>query len=100
MLTRLKSLAFDPLRRRIETFFRLDTMEEKETKAHVEHHLNIAGGKHPIFPDDILTQIHEHAKGVPALINTLCSNCLLDITYEQKKLVDMESFKRSVAELF
>jgi len=38
MLTRLKILPFSPVRRRVETFFALEGMDEKETKAYIENH--------------------------------------------------------------
>ncbi len=100
MLAQMKTMMFSPLRRRIETFFELKGMEEKETRAYIEHHLHQAGCKRPLFPEDIISSIHEHSKGVPAIINRLCNNCLFDVSSEQKKLVDRESFTRSIAELF
>jgi len=100
MLTRLKTLAFSPVRRRVETFYSLEGMDEKETKAYIEHHLKKAGISHPIFPDDIQTLIFEHSKGIPASINRLCLNCLLEAASQKKQLIDRDSFNSSLAELF
>ena len=100
MLTRLKTLAFSPVRRRVETFFALEGMDEKETKAYIEHHLKKSGVKHPIFPDDIQSLIFEHSKGIPATIDRLCLNCLLEAASGKKQLIDRDSFNCRLAELF
>ncbi len=84
MLTRLKSLAFASLRRRIEAYYCLEGLDEEERKAYIEQQLAVAGGKHPIFPPDILTMIFEHSKGVPSTITRLCTNCLLDALSKKK----------------
>lgn len=100
MITRLKTLALAPLRRRIDSFFQLEAMSKDDTIKYIEHHLQVAGCQRPIFPEDILEKIYEYSKGIPALINRICVNCLFAATTERKKLVDSASFNRSIAEIF
>jgi general secretion pathway protein A len=66
------------LRQRIAILTSLEPLSAVDTLQYIDHRLRMAGssGK-PIFTPDALTLIGEQSKGVPRIINNLCSNALL-----------------------
>lgn len=95
----LKTLYMTPIWRRVDTMYHLTGMSYEETKAYINHQLHVAGCNRPLFPDDVISRIHEKAKGIPAMVNILCKNCLLDAATKNQDLVDTENLNRTLAEL-
>ncbi|MDZ7364151.1 MAG: hypothetical protein ONB46_26085 [candidate division KSB1 bacterium] len=69
-------------------------MEENEAKEYIKHHLAIAGRTDPLFTDEVITEIYQHAKALPRIINTLCYDCLWEIYELQKSPVDLPTLQR------
>jgi len=52
-----------------------------------------------IFPDDIVVKICSYSRGLPRIINTICTHCLIDIKVSELELVDMNVLERVIADL-
>ncbi len=75
----LDSVKLRQLKQRIALRPRLEPLELSETEAYVYRRLQKAGCANPavIFPMDTILEIHEHSRGIPRLINTLCETALI-----------------------
>ncbi|MFH1407232.1 MAG: hypothetical protein ABIH01_04460, partial [Candidatus Omnitrophota bacterium] len=65
------------LAQRIFIRFHLDKFDEADTKAYIQHRLEIAGAKKPIFDAHAAKAIHERSGGIPRRINQLCELAML-----------------------
>ncbi len=90
----LRLRAFEPLRQRVGVRYHLGGLDEKETKSYIEHSLRQAGATRPLFSDSAVTQIHSISRGIPRLINNLCTDCLLDVISHKDQLVDLANVQR------
>jgi general secretion pathway protein A len=65
----------------------------------VEGRLNKAGlVSQRIFPPDVLSEIHVRTRGVPRLVNALCSDLLQMCLERQTQRADLQMLDRASAE--
>jgi type II secretory pathway predicted ATPase ExeA len=74
------------------------TMDSIETKRYVEFHLSLAGRTDTLFSDDAITQIHNHARGVPRAINNLSVAALLAGYATKRSIIDESSARTAITE--
>ncbi len=96
----LQTLHMAPIWRRIDTSYQISGMDYEETKAYIVHQLNVAGCSRPLFPDDVISNIHKKAKGISVVINTLCKGCLIDAAAREQELINMDNLNRVLNDLF
>jgi|SRR5579863_1431185 len=66
------------LTQRVRLRFHLQTLSEPETRAYIQHRLEVAGaGDRQIFAADTFAAIFRYCGGVPRLVNTLCDTALM-----------------------
>src|ERR1019366_3142108 len=81
------------LKQRLMLCARLEPLDAVQTAAYVEHRMVKAGAKDKmVFPADVLAEIHRRTRGVPRLINALCSRVLASCLGLQIKPADLEMF--------
>jgi len=90
----LRLRVFEPLRQRVGVRYHLGGLGEKETKTYIEHSLKNAGASRPLFSDSAIAQIYSISRGIPRLINNLCTDCLLDVISHEGQLVDLANVQR------
>ena len=74
---------------KIRKRFVLDSLDALETKEYIYFRLLNAGAKSfPLFPDDVIIEIHNRSGGLPRIINTICDACLIVGAREGKKIID------------
>jgi type II secretory pathway predicted ATPase ExeA len=86
--------ALEAFRQRLTLRVHLTGLAQSEAAGYVKHQLEVAGRADTLFTDDVITEIYQHAKGIPRLINTLSYECLLDIYRQQKNVVDMPTLEK------
>ncbi|MEM6732283.1 MAG: AAA family ATPase, partial [Myxococcota bacterium] len=79
-----------PLAQRIALRYHLRPLTVADTTAYIHHRLKIAGATTPLFPDELMSDIHRLTNGVPRLINTLCDNVLLEMYFARKPVADKD----------
>ena len=84
------------LGQRITARYHLAPLLPEETAAYIEHRLEVAGCKRPLFTRRTLRLIHRLSGGVPRLINTICDRALLG-AYGQKRMVVNRGLARQAA---
>ncbi|MCP4549086.1 MAG: AAA family ATPase [bacterium] len=76
------------LRQRVSVSGEIKTLTGEESKAYILHRLAVAGTTGaPLFSDEALRLLVNHAAGVPRKINVLCDNALLIAYADGNKLV-------------
>ena len=96
----LNSPRLEQLTQRVRLRFHLSTLSESETRAYIEHRLEVAGaGDHEIFAADTYREIYRYAGGVPRLINTLCDTAMMAAYTESRDVVGPADIASAVAEL-
>jgi type II secretory pathway predicted ATPase ExeA/peptidoglycan hydrolase-like protein with peptidoglycan-binding domain len=65
------------LAQRITARYHLMPLDASDTAAYIEHRLSVCGANRPLFTARALRRVHEHATGIPRLVNTICDRALL-----------------------
>jgi len=89
------------LSQRITARYHLRPLEPAETKAYINHRLNVAGlapGRQP-FPDAIIQRVHRISGGIPRLVNILCDRMLLGAYSKGVPTVDSEISQQAIVEV-
>ncbi len=86
---RLKRPGFESFRQRIFLSYHLKPLTKEETRAYIRHRLKVAGGNN-IFKDEVFDEIYDFSKGIPRLINLICTYSLLSGFAEEKKVIDLD----------
>ncbi len=79
----------EQMRQRMTASYHLGPLGQPETKAYIEHRLQLVGwNQDPSFTDTAYREIHEQSGGVPRKINSLCSRILLNGYLEELHEID------------
>ncbi len=89
---RLSGLENEALRQRISLKFNLQGLSLEETCSYIRHQLTIAGSTASLFTDSVMSKIYDESKGIPRVINRICSSLLLAAMSDSKKFVDESLF--------
>jgi len=95
---RIRLQSLQALNQRINLRYHLVGLSREETKTYIAHQLKVAGRTDPIFSDDAVELIFAESKGLPRLINTLCTTCLLACCTEEKNIVDQSTVVKAIHE--
>lgn len=96
----LNSPRLEQLTQRVRLRFHLSTLSEAETRAYIEHRLEVAGaGDREIFAADACHEIYRYSGGVPRLINTLSDTSMMAAFTENRDSVRLGDVASAVAEL-
>ncbi len=88
------------LTQRVRLRFHLQTLSESETRAYIQHRLEVAGGgDREIFVADTFEAIYRYTGGVPRLINTLCDTAMVAAYADDRDTVQPADVASAVAEL-
>src|SRR5579863_1275708 len=96
----LNSPRLEQLTQRVRLRFHLSALSESETRAYIEHRLEVAGaGDREIFAADTFHEIFRYTGGVPRLINTLCDTAMMSAFTENRDTVRLADVAGAVGEL-
>jgi general secretion pathway protein A len=88
------------LTQRVRLRFHLTALSQSETKAYVEHRLEVAGASdRQIFADDTFPQIFRFTGGVPRLVNTLCDTAMMAAYTADRGMVSAADIDSAIGEL-
>lgn len=88
----------EALFQRITVHYHLEPLNLQQTEEYIQHHIKVAGGTQALFPEDVITRIHQYTKGLPREINNICFACLIDAQGNGRELVDNEILDRVLAD--
>lgn len=88
------------LNQRIAIRFALAPLSREETSYYIDHRLKVAESKGLVtFTDDAVDLIHDHARGIPRLVNIVCGNALLLGFGSGKRKIDATIVREVIADL-
>lgn len=97
---KLKLPQLRQLRQRINLRARLHPLTVEETHGYVAERLRIAGANgREIFTPESIERVHEHAGGIPRLINLLCEHALIGAFADQELTVTDDRIDQTASEL-
>lgn len=85
---------------RLTTTYHLSPLDLSQTIAYIHHHVQFAGflgGQ--LFTDDAISCIFDHTKGIPRLINRLCTHTMIAGAIENKSLIEDSTVRKAIADL-
>src|SRR5258706_2733839 len=65
------------LSQRVTARYHLRSFSQEESQHYIQHRLEIAGQRQPIFTKQAVRAAHRLARGIPRLLNTICDRALL-----------------------
>jgi general secretion pathway protein A len=65
------------LSQRVTARYHLRSFSEEESQRYIQHRMEIAGQRQPIFTKQAVRAAHRLARGIPRLLNTICDRALL-----------------------
>jgi general secretion pathway protein A len=84
---------------RVTVHCHLRGLSHGETRQYIEHRLRVAGAKAGgIFDEEAIEAVHEHARGIPRMINILCDAALLYGYADDRKAIGKEAIEEVVKE--
>jgi len=87
------------LKQRISLWCYLNPLNRRETGEYIRSRLSKAGLETPCFTEKAIDEIFRYSKGIPRLINILCENSLTIGYAMDKKKIDENVVKETIAEL-
>lgn len=89
------------LNQRITARYDLGPLNLTETRAYIQHRLQVAGmaPDRAIFPPAVVRGIHQRTGGIPRLINVLCDRILLGAYGRGKGQADMATLRQAAREV-
>jgi general secretion pathway protein A len=97
---RLHQHALRQLRQRVAVRCTLLPFTRAESRAYIEHRLNMAGAStSSVFTRGALSRIVKHARGIPRTLNILCDNALVTGLGYQKKPVTAAIVREVIGDL-
>jgi type II secretory pathway predicted ATPase ExeA len=99
LATKLSLTHQQPLAQRLIMRYKAPPLTPEETRAYLEHHMSLAGAKHPIFNDNAVGAITTVSRGLPRLVNNLATNALIYGYQKKLELIDEEAIRQAAIEL-
>ncbi|MDD5483067.1 MAG: AAA family ATPase [Kiritimatiellae bacterium] len=97
---RLASPDLRQLRQRITVRYHLLPLNESETIRYIEYRLKMAGwSEGRLFLEKAVRRIHNYARGIPRLINSVCDIALLAGYVASSAAIDVDCVKKAIKQL-
>jgi general secretion pathway protein A len=97
---KLDAPELEQLTQRVRLRFHLQTLSESESRAYIQHRLEVAGaGDRELFAPDTYAEIFRYCGGVPRLINTLCDTAMMAAFTADRDTVTRADIRSAVKEL-
>ena len=97
---KLSSPELVQLAQRIRLRFHLTPLSKADTRAYVQHRLEVAGSQgRQIFSEDCFSAIYRYTGGTPRLINTLCDTAMMAAYANDKSKVQLADVETAIREL-
>ena len=99
LATKLSISHQQPLNQRLIMRYKMQPLTRDEVKSYLEHQMNLAGAKYPIFSNKAVEAITSVSRGWPRLINNLAVTSLIYGCQLELKYIDEEAVRQAAAEL-
>lgn len=96
----MASASMEQLRQRVIVYYHLQSLDQADTRAYIEHRLGIAGWRDdPHLSPPVFRRIHEETLGVPRKINLLCDRLLLFGFLADKHVIEIADLEEVIHDM-
>jgi general secretion pathway protein A len=88
------------LSQRVTARYHLRPFSQEESQRYVQHRMEIAGQRQPIFSKQAMRAAHRLSRGIPRLLNTICDRALLGAYATGQTRVKAAVVRRAAKEVF
>lgn len=88
----------DALWQRIGVRLRLRPLAEDEVKPFLDGHIKAAGGKKKVFEPEAVSEIFQHSRGIPRMVQNIAIEAMLAAMTHSKQTVDAEAVAQAVVD--
>ena len=85
---RLSLQKCEAIRQRIDIQSTLNHYDRSRTGEYIRHHLSYAGAENDIFTEKAIEKIYGYSKGIPRIIDKVCTNVLIYGSQNRMRLID------------
>lgn len=79
--------------------YQLSPLTDPQTHAYIDYHIARVGCTKNLFDADVKTSIHEYARGIPRLINSIATACLITAASLNRQKVTAEILTQALPEI-
>jgi type II secretory pathway predicted ATPase ExeA len=79
---------YEAIFQRIEMSYHLTGMDQQETAKYIRHHMKLTENPIPLFTDGAIQLIYSASRGIPRLINQICTHALYAIAVDETEAID------------
>jgi general secretion pathway protein A len=87
------------LSQRLIMRYKIEPLNKEEVNGYIEHHMKLAGARHPIFTEAAIEAIASLTQGWPRMINGLTTHCLLYGCQVKKEQIDEEIVRMAAKDI-
>lgn len=87
------------LNQRIAVRYHLQAFSPPQTRSYLDFQLRQAGSSEKLFDEDVKSDIHEYARGVPRMVNHLATACLINAVVTNSQRVTKPLFVQAIQDL-
>jgi general secretion pathway protein A len=98
---KLDSIQLRQLKQRIALRSQLEALNLEETRGYIQRRLQLAGATSNVatlFPEETISRVYRHSRGIPRLINTVCENALITAFARQAQSVSPDTIEEVAAD--
>lgn len=96
---RFRRPAYAAFCQRVGMWYHLNPLSAEETRIYVNHRLKVAGADGEIFTPEAIAAVYRYSKGVPRVINNICTNALLISFGREERPLKASTVAEAAAEL-
>ncbi len=96
---KLRLPSYEALSQRIGIRYHLKPLDREDTAEYIKFRLAVAGREEPLFDSNAIEKIFDYSGGIPRLINTAATTCLIDAFSRDEKVIDGSLAENVITEL-
>lgn len=94
----LRLRKYQSIAQRVQLQYHLGGLTQEETAAYIRHQMKMAGVNSPVFSESAINSIYGMTKGIPRLINHLCTQTLYDAACKKHEVIEEQHIGRVLAD--
>ncbi len=99
LIETLKNPCYEGFLQRVGSSYRLLPLQEEECMIYIDHNLELAGAREPVFTHDAKQLIFSYTRGIPRRVNQICLHVMYDAYEQQEKTIDKDLIDSAVEEM-
>lgn len=99
LIDKLMTLSSKPLASRIVGRSHMDSLQLKDMKGYIEHHLKLAGIEKSIFAEEAILAIHQNSGGLLRRANIIARGAMMAAAMEKSQIISGEHIRLAGTEI-